>query len=633
MIDINLANISKSYGTYQVLEDVNITVNSGEKIGVIGRNGSGKTTIFKIIAGIISYDQGQLALRKDMDIGYLDQIPEYPRNYSVNDVLNLAFSEARKIKQEMTELEKKMENNSLDSSLVNKYGQLQHQYELKGGYSIEFLLDAVCEGLKINTSMRSRKFNQLSGGEKTTVSLARILLEQPDLLLLDEPTNHLDIDSVQWLENYLHSYSGTVMIISHDRYLLNRLVEKIIEVEMNNVKLYMGNYDEYYMQKSKLTEIELKNYKDQQKKIKNMQQAIHRFREWGRRSDDPRMFKKARNMEKRIERMEKIQKPLVDNRTMNLKLEQDILSGKQVLILNNIEKSYNQLKLLDNINLQLKRGIKICLIGKNGSGKSTLLKIITGSIIPDQGLVKLGSRVKIGYLEQEIYFSKTKQRLIENFREEIPVEEGLARNILAGFLFTGDQVFKQVGDLSGGEKTRLQLCKMIQKDINFLVLDEPTNHLDIESREILEQKLMQFQGTLLAVSHDRYFINKIAKWVAELEQGQVKIYPGNYEYYLFKKQSQENEKLNNEADSCKRKYSKSKIKSVTNYQKKVKKQLENLEIEIYQTENQIEHKQEEIENLGDNYQKIQTLFDEIEQLKLKNDNLINSWIELENELK
>ncbi|MFD3155306.1 ribosomal protection-like ABC-F family protein [Haloimpatiens sp. FM7330] len=542
MIELMINNVEKYYGAAKILENVNFEVKTGEKVAIVGSNGTGKTTIFKMVVGLESHDSGVISIRKGLTIGYLDQIPIYPENFTVLDVLNKAFEEQIKIDKEMKELEitmKSIKGKELDM-ILKKYCELQQKLEQLGYYEINQKLSKVCEGLKINDKYKNRYFKELSGGEKTTVVLAKILLENPDILLLDEPTNHLDMESIEWLEEFIKKYKGAVIIISHDRYFLDKVITKIVELEDMKTEVYFGNYSEYVKEKERKNLLQFEAFKDQQKKIKAMEKTIKDLREWGKRADNTKFFRRAESIQKRLDKMNKIEKPKLDKDTIKVNISSKDRSGNEVVVIKDLEKSFNEINILNKINLQVNYGEKVALIGNNGSGKSTIFKILLNEYAADSGIAKLGASVKIGYLPQVVEFPNEEYTILQYFRDKINISEGEAREFLAKFMFYGESVFKKVKNLSGGEKSRLKLCQLMYNDINFLLLDEPTNHLDIESREELEESLKKFEGTILFISHDRYFINTLSNKIFELNNKKIKSYLGNYEYYKQKKLSKKN---------------------------------------------------------------------------------------------
>lgn len=629
MIEIGLKNVEKYYGANKVLEDISFEIQSGEIVGILGRNGTGKTTIFKIISKIESYDGGTLSIRKGATIGYLDQIPEYPEHYRADDVLNEAFRNVLSIKENLRSLESEMtriEDGKLEG-IMKKYGDLQMEYENSGGYEIEEKISKICTGLKIDNKFRKRLFNTLSGGEKTTVMLGKILLLNPNILLLDEPTNHLDIESVEWLEEFLKEYKGTVLIISHDRYFLDAVVGKIVEIEKGKSNIYLGNYSYYIEEKERRFIQQLELYKSQQKKIKSMEEAIKRFKDWGNRGDNDKMFKKAASMQKRIDKMDKIDRPVVDKTSMKLDFSTDSRSGRDVIKVRDLEKRFGDKVILKDLDFHVTYSEKVAILGKNGCGKSTLLKILLNEVNADGGDVKIASAAKIGYLQQEIKFSNKEQTILETFREKHPVSEGEARSILARFSFYADDVFKKVKNLSGGEKVRLKLCQLMQSDINLLILDEPTNHLDIDSREMMEQALRQFNGTIIFISHDRYFINKTAHRIVEINNKKLVNYVGNYDYYREKRTKEKliiEEKVNTK--KVKRKdidQNKTAIEA-----KKNDKRIKEIEEEIERLENHIQDMDIELSHNGDDYEELAKIHEEKCILQQKLESLLEDWVKL-----
>jgi ATPase subunit of ABC transporter with duplicated ATPase domains len=525
------------YGADKIFENVTFDVKTKDKIALIGRNGTGKTTLMKILAGFEGY-AGQVHKRKGLTIGYLEQIPNYEDENTVIDILNKAFEDVHEIKLQMEQLEKTFEFLSGEelSLAVKKYGEIHELYEISGGYNINEKINKIMNGLEINEEMQKREFNLLSGGEKTRVILGKILLEEPELLLLDEPSNHLDIKSVEWLEEYLNSYEGTMVIVSHDRYFLDRVANKIIELESDGVQIYYGNYTKYATEKELRFLQAIKEYENQQKKIKRMEEQIQRYRIWGEMRDSDKMYKRAKELEKRLEKIELVKKPIVDKKTADFNIKGVTRTGREVIIVNNISKKFGMKKLFGNLSFTLFYKDSMCILGENGTGKSTILKIILNEISSDQGFVKLGSNVKIGYLPQEVCFDREDISIVDYFSYYYGISISEARKELAKILFTSEDVFKHINTLSGGEKSRLKLGMLIYEKVNTLILDEPTNHLDIESREILEENLINYEGTILFVSHDRYFVDKIATCIGEIENKSFKMYDFDYEGYKQEKQ-------------------------------------------------------------------------------------------------
>lgn len=528
-----IQQVSKMLGGNTIFENFTLDIKTGDKLGVVGRNGSGKTTLFKLIAAVEQPDAGRIHFKKGTKIGYLSQIPSFEQPMTGYEVLRSAFHELRSIQKQLSEMELQLSNpDTADMDrLLHQYGQLQDEFVRRDGYAMDSEIEKIINGLQLR-SFVEQEFSQMSGGEQTKIMLGKLLLTQPDLLLLDEPTNHLDLFAVEWLEAYLMDYSGTVVIISHDRYFLDNVVKRIADLEDGELYLYFGNYSSFVQQKEERLLREFQDYEEQQKKIKKMKEAIKRLRIWANEANPPNagLHRQATNMERALERMEKLRKPLIDPRKMALSFEAAPRSGKEVVIMQEAVKSFGGNELLRSANLQVLWKDRAAIVGRNGSGKTTVLKMLLGELTPDEGVCKLGASVKVGFLSQHFAIDEPKARLIDVFRKDIGVEEGEARHILAKFMFYGPDVFKRIGDLSGGERTRLRLAQLMHQDVNFLVLDEPTNHLDIESREVLEDALEDFPGTLLAVSHDRYFLNKLFSRTAWLEDGTITMFEGPFDW-------------------------------------------------------------------------------------------------------
>lgn len=528
-----IQQVSKMLGGNTIFEDLSLEVKTGDKLGVVGRNGSGKTTLFKLIAAVEQPDAGRIHFKKGSKIGYLSQIPSFEQPVTGYEVLHSAFTELKAIQQQLSDLEMELSNPDITDMdrLLHKYGQLQDEFVRRDGYAMDSEIEKIINGLQLRPFVE-QEFGQMSGGEQTKIMLGKLLLTQPDLLLLDEPTNHLDLFAVEWLEAYLADYTGTVVIISHDRYFLDNVVTKIADLEDGELHLYFGNYSAFVQEKEERLLREFQDYEEQQKKIKKMKEAIKRLKIWANEANPPNagLHRQARNMERALERMEKLRKPLIDPRKMALSFEAAPRSGKEVVIMKDAAKSFGANELLSGANLQVLWKDRAAIVGRNGSGKSTILKMLLGELSPDDGVCKLGSSVKVGFLSQHFTIEDPKARLIDVFRKEVGIEEGEARHVLAKFMFYGPDVFKRIGDLSGGERTRLRLAQLMHQDVNFLVLDEPTNHLDIESRDVLEDALEDFPGTLLAVSHDRYFLNKLFTRTAWLENGRMTMFEGPFDW-------------------------------------------------------------------------------------------------------
>ena len=539
MIDISLNNIKVNYGFGNVLDNISLEINSGEIISLIGNNGSGKTTLIKLIASKEKPTSGIIAIRKKASIGYLSQQLETiaddisVKQYLYNNLGNILFLGNKLKKYE------KILNNSSGKYLeeaINKYTSVQEEYISNGGYEIEERIGKIVKGFNIE-NLLNKKYNNLSGGEKRIVTFASIMVNNPDILLLDEPTNHLDIDTLEWLEQYLKKYKGTIIIISHDRYLLNRISNKIVLLENGKIDIYNGNYNYYLEEKEKRKDLILKNYNTQQKQISSMKESIKKLREFGKLGNDERFFKRAKSIEKRLDKIERIDKPR-DNDIIPLEFTTGIRTGKDVLTIKDLSIMLDNIILFDNVELNIKYQEHVCVLGKNGSGKSTLIK----EILNGNNNIVMGTNINIGYIPQEIIFDNN-NRVYDIARKYYNGDESHLRSLLNKFLFSKDNIFKKVSNLSGGEKVRLKLFCLMQQNINFLILDEPTNHIDISTREILEDTLKNYEGTILFVSHDRMFINSIATKIIAIENNKLVEYVGNYEDYKRYKNIKNNVKL------------------------------------------------------------------------------------------
>ncbi len=534
---ITCSNVNKSFGENTVLSDISFLLNEKDKAAIIGVNGCGKTTLFKLITGELLPDGGDIIMPKGTEIGYFSQNLSIDSENTIWEELSLVFDDLKEIeirKRQMEQDMKRTTGEALDE-LMAKYSALNEEFERRNGFEWESRVRGVIKGLGFGDDEGNKKINTLSGGQKTRCALGRLLLMNPHLLLLDEPTNHLDIDSIKWLEGYLSAYNGTVIIISHDRYFIDRTTTKIIEIENGTARVYSGNYSEYTKRKKKERENQKHRYINQQREIKKTEESIAKLKSFNR----EKSIKRAESKEKALEKMERINKPdpLPDKMRFEFMMKRE--SGYNVLDVENISKSYGDNRLFESLSFEVKKGEKIALIGANGTGKTTLIKIIMGLVKADGGKIIKGSNVEIGYYDQEHNTLEANKTVFEEIGDAYPrMTETEIRNILAAFLFKGDDVYKNVELLSGGEKGRLALAKIMLSEANLLILDEPTNHLDIYSKEILEDALIDYRGTLLFISHDRYFINKIADKVIELKDGKIKTYLGNYDYYEEKKEEQ-----------------------------------------------------------------------------------------------
>lgn len=538
MIEIELNKIKKNYGLKNILDGFSLELKTGERVALIGQNGSRKSTILKIIAKQESVDSGTINIRNGAKIGILNQIYENEKeDISVEKFLYKSFEEILKVEKKLNKLETQM-STEVDADklekIINEYGRMQERFSLMGGYEIQERFNKICSRFYINKELLKQSYNLLSGGEKTRVNLAKLLLTQPEILLLDEPTNHLDIHSLEFLEELILKYKGTVLIVSHDRYFLDKVINKTVLLENGKENIYYGNYSYFLKEDERRTLAQFENYKNQQKQIEKMKESILTLRKFGDLAGNEMFFKRAKNIEKRLEKMEIIDRVDLNKKSLDLKFNIKKRSGNDVLKLENVEKKFDQKVIFKDANLTLNYGEKVALIGKNGSGKSTLIKMILGQDTNFQGELKLGTSIKIGYISQNIIFEDNEKTVLDYFLEGNNLSETEARSKLAKYGFRQENAFKRIGKLSGGEKVRIILMKLIQKDINFLILDEPTNHIDIDTREILEEALKEYKGTALFVSHDRFFINAIANRVLNIEDYKIKSYYGNYDDFTMK---------------------------------------------------------------------------------------------------
>ena len=530
MIDIRVEGLVKSFDLEKkILDGLTFQIDTGERVGLLGRNGAGKTTLFRILTGELDYDSGTVQIASGRRVGLISQIPVYPAGYTVEDVLQTAFARMFRMKDEIDALALAMEQGASDDTTLRRYGELNARFEGLGGWDTDTAVNKVANGLSISDEMRTRLFDRLSGGEKTRVNLGRLILEDTDVLLLDEPTNHLDLQATEWLEEYLRKFRGTVVTISHDRYFLDRTVTRIIEIQDGKAEFYSGNYSFYAIEKERRYQERMKQYLKEQAKIQQLEKAAEQMHLWAFMGNDA-LHKRAFSMEKRIERMRTTEKP-TKARRLEARFQSREFKGDEVLQIRGVSKAFGERKLFEDVYLRVEGGERIALLGENGTGKTTLLNMLMGLDCPDAGMIRLGPSVKAAYLPQVIHFDHPERSILDTMLYELDITPQSARNRLAAYQFTGEDVFKPVSVLSGGELSRLRLCMLMDESINLLILDEPTNHLDIDSREWLEQAVEEFDGTLLFVSHDRYFINRFATRVWELEDHAVTDYPMGFMQY------------------------------------------------------------------------------------------------------
>lgn len=528
MSDISVQGIIKSFGEdINILDGLSFDVLEGEHVGLIGKNGCGKTTLLRLIVGELLPDEGSIVLGRGKSVGLISQIPKYPSGYTAEDVLKSAHEKLYAMKERMEQLERLMEL-SATRQVMEEYDRISARFLSMGGYDTRRFRNTVANGLKISQAKRSQLFDSLSGGEKTRVNLARLILEDTDILLLDEPTNHLDISAAEWLEDYLSKFKGTVLTVSHDRYFLDKTVTRTIEIDDGKAVFYNGNYSYYLFEKQRRLDEQLKRYEKEQAEIKRLEEARVRLYQWG--TGNQRLMKKSFAIQSRIDRMELIDRPKIEKGMTNRFGEREF-RGEEVLVMKGVSKSIGERQLFSELDFTVRGGERIALIGSNGTGKSTLLKLIMGELKTDSGYIRTGPAIKTAYLPQIIKFQSPDRSVLDTMLYEAKDSPQTARNRLGAFQFTGEEVFRPVGQLSGGEQSRLRLCILMKNDINFLILDEPTNHLDIASREWIEEAVEEFGGTLLFVSHDRYFINRFATRVWELENGAIRDFIGTYEQY------------------------------------------------------------------------------------------------------
>ena len=633
---LNATNISKSFGSNEIIKDATFLVNEHEKVAIVGVNGAGKTTLLKILTGEESADSGSITLAKDAKLGYLRQINNVDSALSIIDELYTVIEPILNMEKRMSQMQEDMKHltGSELEELYSSYTALTHSYELMDGYAAKSRVVGILKGLGFEEDDFDRKINTLSGGQKTRVFLAKLLLEEPDIILLDEPTNHLDLRSIEWLESYLLNYKGAVIIVSHDRYFLDKIVSKVIDIENGNVQMYLGNYTDFSNKKQMLLDAKMKEYLNQQQEIKHQEAVITKLKQFNR----EKSIKRAESRQKQLEKIERVEAPQTYSENMRLSLDISKESGKDVLTVHNLSKSFDHKKLFWDINFEIKRGERVAIIGDNGTGKTTLLKIINGLLEPDTGEVIYGSNVSVAYYDQEHQVLHMDKTLFDELSDTYPeMTNTQIRNILAAFLFTGEDVYKKIADLSGGERGRVSLVKLMLSKANFLLLDEPTNHLDIVSKDVLENALTNFPGTVCYVSHDRYFINKTATRILDLTENRLLNYIGNYDYYIEKREAVEEaanltntEQAEKPADVSESKKEWIDNKTALAQKKKVKNALNKCEKEISEIEDKLQSIDEEFANPenASNVGKLMELQKQKETLEKRLDKLMEDWEEL-----
>ena len=632
---LSCSHISKAFGTDSILEDVSFHIEEREKAAIVGINGAGKSTLLKIIIGELPPDSGDVVIAKGKTIGYLAQHQDLLSHRTI-------YEELLEVKRPVIELEERIRSLETEmkhtagaelEEMLSLYSRLTHEFDLQNGYAYKSEITGVLKGLGFAEEEFGKTVSTLSGGQKTRVSLGKLLLSSPDIIMLDEPTNHLDMESIAWLETYLLNYPGSVIIVAHDRYFLDRVVTKIVELDNKKSTVFQGNYTAYSEKKAMLRANILKAYLNQQQEIRHQEEVIAKLKSFNR----EKSIKRAESREKMLSKMEVLEKPTEVNDAMTIRLEPNVISGNDVLTVRGLSKSFGSLTLFENVDFGVKRGERIAIIGNNGTGKTTILKILNDMVRPDAGEIRLGSKVHIGYYDQEHQVLHMEKTLFDELQDTYPAMNNTQiRNILAAFLFTGDDVFKRIGDLSGGERGRVSLAKLMLSEANFLILDEPTNHLDITSKEILEQALLNYTGTVLYVSHDRYFINKTATRILDLTGQTLINYIGNYDYYLEKKEhltslhvaaSSEAEKAPAESDTKldwkQQKEEQARLRKKQNAFKKVEEEILSLETRNEEIDSQLAE-----ESVYSDVAKLMEFNREKEEIAARLETLYAQWEEL-----
>lgn len=625
MIDISVSGLVKEFEVgSKILDGLSFQVDTGERVGLLGKNGAGKTTLFKILTGELDWDEGEVALAPGKRIGLISQIPVYPPEYTVEMVLGTAFDRLKSIEAEMRELTLRMEAGENDLAILNRYDALAVSFEAGGGYDTDTACNKVCNGLGISGEMRAQLFDDLSGGERTRVNLARLILEDTDILLLDEPTNHLDLHATEWLEEYLDKFRGTVLAISHDRWFLDRVVSRIVELDRGKAEHYSGNYSFYVVEKQRRYEERLKQYEKEQAEISRLKETARKMHE----HNTELLHKRAFSIEKRIEKIKTVDRP--DKvRTMKATFGEKEFHGDEVFTVKGISKGFDDRTLFANVDLEVVGGERIALLGDNGTGKSTFLKILLGEETPDTGKIRFGPTIKIGYLPQIVTFSHPERNLVDTMIYETNCSAQEARDRLGAFMFRGEDVFKQVSALSGGERSRLRLCILMGQRINLLVLDEPTNHLDIASREWIEAAVEGYEGVLLFVSHDRYFIDRFANRVWMLENQEITDYKGSYAEFKARQERLMQIQVKQPEPKQEKKEEKPKRTGGT---KMLEKQVATAEREVEKAEIRMDELTQEIEENGTDFLKLQELYEQRNALEDELAHLYAVWENLAAEL-
>ena len=615
MVDIQVTNLTKFFVIGEnLLENLTFEIQEGECVAILGRNGCGKTTLFNILTGQMDYDSGEVYVNPNKKLGLISQIPRFPEGFTVEDVLRSAFAEILRVRQKMELLECEMANGATDAQL-REYDALTNRFQTGGGYDMDVEVDKICNGLGISAEQRGQECASLSGGEKTRVNLARLLLEKTDILLLDEPTNHLDLNSVEWLEQYINAFKGTVLTISHDRYFIDQVADRVIEITEGHAEFYSGNYSFYMDEKQARFDLQLKQYEQEQAKLKQLGYTVERMKGWG--INNRTLYRRAMSIQHRMERIRKTEKPKKE-RTMKASFGEKEFSGDIVFKMKNVSKSFGDRTLFSDVNLTVEGGERIALLGDNGTGKTTFIKCLLGDE-DCAGKIQFGPTVKFGYLPQIIHFDHPERSLYDTMLYEKNCTPQTARDRLGAFMFQGEDVFKQVGNLSGGEQSRLRLCMLMDEKINLLILDEPTNHLDIASREWVEAAIEEFEGVLLFVSHDRYFIEKFAERIWLLEDGTIRDFPCGYQKY---RSILEHEAASKPVVTAAPKPKKEKPKGGT---KDTDKLIRRLEREIEKQEALIAEYDAKIEAAAADYQELTRLLNEKEEAEMILMDLMEQW--------